>query len=128
MGQEGILAKKEPILAKTSPLVIMKFLMISLTIGHFLNQKNDNTSQGVMANHECPVKEDAYCKMCMYHEDIMSWGHTWCSEGRKGAVKVLDEEANEEKDMGNDKEPMKMCCTTLEEKKEDALLKIKMKE
>jgi hypothetical protein len=58
----------------------------------------------------------------------MSWGHTWCSEGRKGAVKVLDEEANEEKDMGNDKEPMKMCCTTLEEKKEDGLLKIKMKE
>jgi preprotein translocase subunit SecG len=39
MGLEGISAKKEPNLAKSVLLAITQFLIISLTIGHFLNQK-----------------------------------------------------------------------------------------
>ena len=52
-----------------------------------------------MANDEHPVKEGKHCKMCF--ESSKSLGHAWCLEG-KGAVEVLDDEANEDEEMGDD--------------------------
>ncbi len=87
---------------------------------------NESDSQEVMADNEHPVKEGEYCKIC--YKSSKSLGHTWCLEGKKGTVKVLDDEADEDEDMGDDKEPIEMRWKTPKEKEEDALIKIKMKE
>jgi hypothetical protein len=63
---------------------------------------NDDTSQEAMAIDECPVKQGrCILKMCTCHEISMSWGQAWCSEGKVTLV-ALDEEADEDEDMGND--------------------------
>jgi hypothetical protein len=92
----------------------------------FESEDDDETSQEVMADNEHPVKEGEYCKIC--YKSSKSLGHTWCLEGKKGTVKVLDDEADEDEDMGDDKEPIEMRWKTPKEKEEDALIKIKMKE
>jgi hypothetical protein len=79
----------------------------------FKSEDDNDTSQEVMANDEHPEKEREYYKMC--HESSISLGHAWCSEG-KGTVEVLEDEADEDEDMGNDKEPEEMHCKTPKEK------------
>jgi hypothetical protein len=79
----------------------------------FKSQDDDDTSQEVMANNGHPEKEGEYCMMC--HESSMSQDHAWCLEG-KGTVKVSKDEAHEDEDMGDDKEPVETCCKTPKEK------------